>query len=145
MCLGALPMAKNLGSCDIWLFAADTVASGLSCLELTWILVPYKFSTQNLVVSATDLVSCPFVFMLTIRKKSPSKPVCLNPVLIFQGIICKISESLAFPEPWKQLEDFEDLDLIYKFINTKLSIEKSNPEVASSLWWRNAPEIETLW
>lgn len=24
--------------CDVWLFAADTVASGLSCLELMWIL-----------------------------------------------------------------------------------------------------------
>jgi len=109
------------------------VTSGLSCLELTWILAPYKFSTQNLVVSTTDLVSGLFVFMLTIEKKSPSKPVGFNPILIFQEIICKTSEGLDYPEPWKQLQDFGDLNPTYKFIDTKMSIEKSNPEVAPFL------------
>lgn len=67
MCLGALSVEKNLRCCDSQLFAADTVTTGLSCLELTWILAPYNFSTQYSFVSDTDLVSC--LFMLTIKKK----------------------------------------------------------------------------
>lgn len=102
MRLGALSVEKNLSCCDSRLFAADTVASGLSCLELTWILGPYNFSTQNSFVSDTDLISC--LFMLTIKeKKVPPNLLAWIPSSYLWEWSAKKSEGSAFLEPWNQL------------------------------------------
>lgn len=51
---------KQLGL--LWYLTPSRRYCGLFYLELTWILDPYKFPTQNLMVS-TDLVSYFFVFV----------------------------------------------------------------------------------
>lgn len=107
----------------------------------------FKFSIENLLVSTTDLVSCLFVVLLTIRRKKtrrnqqkPSKPVGLNPYIPRNNL--KVWEALVFAEPWKQLKGFIDLSQSYKFIHTNILRKRSNPEVISSLWWRNETEVE---